>query len=221
MQKNNIRLKNNILLFVMLFVCIISLVGGIGGTAYAALSDYSNVKDDLLKDENFNAWDYPQDDKDYSIKVIQIAESVNGNLYLYTYQPCQSTLPLVATEINMSLSETADGTKLYTLTPINSSGVFCKYLVDGVKVGSDVKRYYNITSIFRDWLAGIDNETGNDNEIKSKYFTVRKLFTAETTSNGVKYSCKNVDVIEIINPYVDFISYGESSGWDLIFDVVN
>lgn len=221
MQKNNIRLKNNILLFVMLFVCIISLVGGIGGTAYAALSDYSNVKDDLLKDENFNAWDYPQDDKDYSIKVIQIAESVNGNLYLYTYQPCQSTLPLVATEINMSLSETADGTKLYTLTPINSSGVFCKYLVDGVKVGSDVKRYYNITSIFRDWLAGIDNETGNDNEIKSKYFTVGKLFTAETTSNGVKYSCKNVDVIEIINPYVDFISYGESSGWDLIFDVVN
>ncbi|MCM1296859.1 MAG: hypothetical protein NC311_15075, partial [Muribaculaceae bacterium] len=48
-----------------------------------------------------------------------------------------------------------------------------------------------------------------------------KLFIVETIDGALKYSCKNVDTVEIKNPYAGFISYGKSSGWDIIFDVVN
>ena len=119
----------------------------------------------------------------------------------------------------MSLSETVDGTKPYDLKQVSTWGVFAKYLIDGVKVSSTAIRYYNITSIYRVWDKAIDGEPDNGNIKKEKYFRVGKCYTAETVDGFVKYSCKNVDVIEIINPFVDFISYGQQSNWDYIFGV--
>lgn len=216
------RRENKKLLFTLL-ILIMLVMSVMGGrfilSAFAATNNYSNALTDLQKDESFKISSYPDKPKDYSLNVIQIAESVDGELFVYTYQPCQKTTYLIATEINMSLSASADGTKLYELTLLNSSGVFCKYKVEGVTVSSATTRYYNITSIYRDWIDGIDKATSNDNDKTSKYFKVGKLFTATTDGSAVKYSCKNVDVIEIKNPYVDFLSYGKQSGWDYIFGV--
>lgn len=206
MQKSKFKRKNVIVLFLFLFVCIMSVVGGIGGKAYTAFADSSSsVKDDLLRDENFNAWDYPQNDKDYSIKVIQIAESVNGDLYLYTYQPCQSTCPLVAIEINMSLSETVDGTALYGLTLLDTSGVFGKYKVNGLKVKADNVRYYNITSISRKWIKEIDNGTDNGNTTNKKAYGVGQYWKAITQGDTVIYKMVEVETVEIINPFTSYI----------------
>lgn len=217
------RRENKKLLFTLL-ILIMLVMSVMGGRfilpAFAATNNnYSNALTDLQKDESFKISSYPDKPKDYSLNVIQIAESVDGELFVYTYQPCQKTLYLIATEINMSLSESTDGTKLYDLTLLNSSGVFCKYKVEGVTVSSAKTRYYNITSIFREWIDGIDKATANDNEKTSKYFKVGKLFTATTDGSAVKYSCKDVDVVEIKNPFVDFLSYGKQSGWDYIFGV--
>ena len=79
--------------------------------------------EDLKKDEKFDAKDYPARMGDYSISVIQIAEGERGSVYLYTYQPCLKTKDLTVTDINMSLSEEVTGTKLYSLTRINTNGV--------------------------------------------------------------------------------------------------
>ncbi len=216
------RRENKKLLFTLL-ILIMLVMSVMGGRfilpAFAATNNYSNALTDLQKDESFKISSYPDKPKDYSLNVIQIAESVDGELFVYTYQPCQKTLYLIATEINMSLSASADGTKLYDLTLLNSSGVFCKYKVEGVTVSTATARYYNITSIFREWIDGIDKATANDNDKTSKYFKVGKLYTATTDGNSVKYSCKNVDVVEIKNPFVDFLSYGKQSGWDYIFGV--
>ena len=52
-------------------------------TAYAESgATYSGVLDDLQKDGSFDESFYPVVAADYSLKMIQIAESVNGELFL-------------------------------------------------------------------------------------------------------------------------------------------
>lgn len=199
-------------LLMVVFIAVL-LFGGVG-VSYAATSNYSNVLDDLRKDENFDFNDYPNVDNDFSLQVIQIAESMGGELFLYVYQPAAHYLPLTATSVNMSLSEEVDGTALFHLSLVSSEGVLQKYRVDGVRVSSDEVRYYNITSIYRDWIKGIDEETGNDNIDKEVYFPVSKIFTASTSENGeINYSCKDTEVVQIIDPYVDFLAFGHGVTW--------
>lgn len=206
----NKRIKSGIIIIVFAFMLVLSLFAGQGVTpAFAETSNFSSVLADLQKDSNFNFADYPENSKDYSIQVIQIAESKQGNLYLYTYQPCQNTKKLVATEINMSLTESVDGTKLYGLNRVSTWGVFAKYLVTGVKVSSNNIRYYNISSIYREWVKGIDEETGNDNDINAVAFPVGKCYSATTKNGEIVYSCEDRETVEILNPWVGFLRYND------------
>lgn len=196
----------------------VALIGGGANYAHAADTVNSiNVLNELKKDSNFNADDYPYVADDYSISVIQIAESEAEYLYVYTYQPCQRTKYLIATDINMSLEESTETTKFYTLTLASSNGVFCKYRVDGVEVSKLPIRYYNITSIYRAWDKELDSGTGNNNTKDKKAFPVRNLYKV-TTENGVKkYTRSPTYVVNILNPYVDFLYYMQShtlpGGW--------
>lgn len=223
--------------YIIVILCLLSGMIGGGFTApatYADTSTYSDVLDDLQNDSNFNAADYSIVTGDYSIEVIQIAESENKELFVYTYQPCQPVYPLVATEINMSLSDKVGGividdevvagsdtSKLYQLTLLNTDGVFAKYKVNDFTVSSDLVRYYTISSIYRDYIEDIDGESGNDNTKISKAFAVGKQFAAMTTESGVAYSCKDIDFVVIENPFVDFLAYGTYDGFDLIFGNVD
>lgn len=203
-------------LFIAVLALCLFVAGFLGGRqvlpAFANERVYTNVLADLQKDETFSminypATDNPQDEIFGSIQVIQIAESESGELYLYTYQPSNKAKQLTATEINMSISQTVDGTSLFPLTLLNTNGVFCKYLVNAVIVSSDTTRYYNITSIYRDWDKDIDEETGNNNTKDSVAFPVGKLFKARTENGTISYACEYKETIEIINPYSDFLEY--------------
>lgn len=193
------------------FCALLLLVAAIGGQsvlpAFAATSSYTSSLEDLQKDSEFNVNDYPDNAGDHSIQVIQIAESTGGELFIYTYQPCQVITPLTAIKVNMSFSERVNGTNLYGLTLLNSDGVFCKYKVDDIAVSEDYVRYYNITSIYRKWIEGIDEETGNDNTKDMVSFAVGKCFRAETENEVVYYSCKVTEVIEINNPVAGYLEY--------------
>ena len=68
----------------------------------AAETTYSNVLEDLEKDENFNPADFPENPTDYSLQVITVAEGENGELFVYVYQPSNATKDLRASKINMS-----------------------------------------------------------------------------------------------------------------------
>ncbi len=202
------RIFKSLIAVVSLAAAIIAMVSG-AGVSYAATSNYSDALTDLQIDTQFNEKEYPANDKDYSIKLIQIAESADGELFVYTYQPCQKTKYLIATDVNMSLSETADGTRLYDLTLLNTSGVFCKYKVEGVTVSTATARYYNITSIFRDWIDGIDKATDNDNTSNSVSFAVGKCFKATTDNGKVKYEATEKEVITVTDKFVGFQRYTE------------
>lgn len=203
-------MKNLHKILIIFFLLCFSL-SGLGSTlsAFAETRNYTDVLTDLQKDSEFDISDYPDDSKDYSIQVIQIAEGENGELFLYTYQPCQKTTRLLATDINMSLSETVDGTKLYKLELLSCNGTLCKYLVKDVKVSADAVRYYNITTIYREFIKGIDLDIPTVTPVvNSVDFKVGRLFIASTDSNGnINYYYKGIDVIQIINPYFGNIRY--------------
>lgn len=206
MTDKQIRNKYVCVMIVCLLVAL-SAGGRCIPSAFADTGEYTSAITDLQKDATFNAADYPSNANDYSIQVIQIAESTRGELFVYTYQPCQEATKLAATKINMSLSDSPDGTKLYALTLLKTDGVFCKYKVDLFAVSGTSTRYYNITSIYRKFISGIDKESGTDNTINGVAFTVGKCYKATTENGKVKYECKAEDVVQIINPYAGFLEY--------------
>lgn len=94
-------------------------------------NEYSNVLDDLTKDENFNIEDYPTKDKDYSLQVIQVAESEDKELFVYVYQP---SAKYIATSIDFSTTYDEDDNfydfNNYKLKLLNQEGTLSKYVVE-------------------------------------------------------------------------------------------
>ena len=263
-------IHKKLIVFVFVALILFSLIGiGVGGNAYAdtSLRGYSGVLYDLQKDETFNPDDYPAIDDDYSLQVIQIAESTAGELFVYVYQPAANVKPLTATQINMSLTDdfapydyednvdntgsnmggensefggenggghgggggsfhllerstdNQPSTYLYDLTLINRNGVFAKYRVTNFCVLPDFVRYYNITSIYRNWDGDIDEPTGNDNIINAVAFPVGKLFTVELVNGKIDYKCHKFDIVIVTDIYSDYLRYGNGfSGIGIYLD---
>ena len=94
MTREKIDIRKLCLLCLLMFACLFTSLFNL--TANFAFADeeisYSGVLEDLQKDENFNADDFPVKEDDYSLKVIQIAESVNKELFVYVYNPSADRL---------------------------------------------------------------------------------------------------------------------------------
>ena len=88
---------------IAVIISIFSLFAGGGAQfASAAASAYTNVMTDLTQDESFNAADYPGNVRDYGINVIQLAESTDGELFIYTYQPSGQQVDLIASTVRIA-----------------------------------------------------------------------------------------------------------------------
>lgn len=182
---------------------------------------YSNVLDDLQKDENFNIDDYPLNEKDYSLQVIQIAESEDHELFIYVYNPSSKVKELRATSINISINaneglyvaDDDEGMSYinYKLTYLNNYSVFYKYKVDNFTVKNDETRYYNISNIYRAFDYLIDESAEDGQEISEVGNRVGKVWTVQTIDGAVQYACKEVETIEITSKYVGFVRY--YNGW--------
>ena len=68
----------------------------------SAETTYTDVLDDLRRDDSFQTSNYPERTGDYSLQIIQIAESVDRELFVYVYQPSGSRKDLRASSINIS-----------------------------------------------------------------------------------------------------------------------
>ncbi len=181
-----------------ILLLITSIAGGGAGYARAATSAPSYVLDDLRKDSSFNLAEYPINESDYSLQVIQIAESTDGELLIYVYQPSGQATDLRATTIRLSQT-TGSSIKPddYNLTFLNSAGVFYKYKVEGLELRKEPIRYYDVTAIHRKWNRLFDEPAGNDNTITEVVYTVGWLWTAYTVDGKVYYEKTRTDVVEI------------------------
>ena len=212
MQKE---LKNKLRRFaVLLFLAVLLFVVLGGGQltaphAYAESTSYSDVLDDLRKDENFSPGTYPQVSDDYSLQVIQIAESSDKELFVYVYQPSGQAKGLKASSINISLKPRVEigEVRNYELTLLNSSGVFYKYRVDDLTVSSQTTRYYTITTIYRPFDETIDEDAEHGNVVTEVDYEVAKEYCFSTI-NGEPFSrVLDIETIEITDKFVGFVRY--------------
>lgn len=182
---------------------------------YAEEKQYTDVLEDLQKDETFDISAYPVVGNDYSLDVIQIAESADKELFIYTYQPNGAH---TASSINISV---AVDEKLfyrnYTLTYINSNQTLFKYKVNDFTVRNELTRYYDISSIYRPFDEDIDNELldDNGNTISEVAYPVARVFIAQTINGQVEYTSTDTEVVEITDKYVGMLSYVQDIGFSL------
>lgn len=215
------------MLLIAIVLCISCFLTCFSTTINVAYADsvgvdygYSNVLDDLKQDENFSTEKYLVDMQDYSLKVIQIAESIDNELFVYVYQPCSPNADLKATSINISIVADINNPspKNYKLLLLNSEGVFYKYKVKDFVVSDESIRYYDIISIFRAWSSKYDDELSKDNDNNINYvsFNVGERFTARYDENGyLCYSHSGIEVIEIIEKYTSFIRYTNGTVYNM------
>lgn len=205
----------------VLVCCFLSLIGNLfydtTNRVYAENNVYSNVLIDLEIDKSFNAEDFPFVEDDYTLQVIQIAESVNNELFVYVYQPSADTKNLLATSINISTEiRNRLSYKNYDLTLLNSNGVFYKFKVDNFEIKEDDVRYYDISNIYRNWNEEIDADSENDNTVSEEGFDVGKLYSVTGHGDNIVYLVKDTDFVTITDKFVGFVRYPD--GFHLIYD---
>ena len=210
-----------------LILCL-ALVLAVGGEAFlsafsikaeAASTSYSNVLDDLQKDSSFNPDDYPEISDDYSLKVIQIAEGENGELFVYVYQPSDTTKDLRANYINISLQAPEDRSpmyNLYSLTWLNSNGVFDKYIVNDFVVSDETYRYYSIAGIYRSFDSSIDDKAEEIDTKQYVGFEVSQFWCTYYYNNVLIYEMEETDIVNIEVQITGFTRYEE--GYKLYVD---
>ena len=201
--------------FMAFFAVLLSLittfaVGGVD-TVYAADSQstvYSNVLDDLKKDSSFNATYYSETADDYSLQIIQLAESSDKELFVYVYQPSGQIKKLTACSINISTTINDEiSYNNYKLQLLNSSGVFFKYKVNNFTVKSEPTRYYAISSIYRPFDETIDEGVEHGNTITEVNYEVSKQYCFSTINGNPFVQVVDIETITITDKFVGFVRY--------------
>ena len=208
-MKRKTLLHNKAFFIFLLIVLLASLFGAREAFAYADES-YTGAIEDLRKAENFDPSYYPVNENDYTISIVQIAESKDNELFVYTYQPA-SDERITASSINISRTSELNVTpQNYYLTLLSREGVFCKYVVKDFKVSNEPTRYYAIPSIFRFWVNDIDGDQSGSQTVTEKPFEVAEQFRFGTL-NGKEYvERKKIDVITVTSKFVGFVRYAGS-----------
>lgn len=215
MSNKRYTFANILIIFALAFVCFFSVCGPGINYAFADNTEYTDVLEDLTKDETFDAEVYPVVENDYSLQVIQIAESEDKELFVYVYQPSGTEADLRATSISISTGINEDlSFKLYDLSLINSDGVFYKYKVENLKVSDQASvRFYNISEIFREYIDGVDEKPSEGNTIDEVTFEVAQLWTVTIVDDTVTYSCTKTETVLVTDKYVGFLRYVNGWAW--------
>ena len=179
-----------------------------------SIRDGSDVVADLKQDASFNTDEYPVVNNDTAINFLHLAESEQGEVLIYVYQPHQTYGKYQASSIN--ISATADGSlniKNYYLDLIDYDGVFQKYVVRGLSALTNSVREYEVVSIFRMFDATVDAALAddNDNSVNEVVYPVAKKYSFKNTPNGITFGVSDVQTIQVTNKYVGFMRYPAGS----------
>lgn len=166
----------------------------------------SDVLEDLSKDASFSAANYPAAAKDYSLQIIQLAESADKELFVYVYQPSRDKVE--ASSINISTTINDDISFFnYSLELLNFEGTLFKYKVTGFEVKKDPVRYYAISSIYRPFDAGIGDEKSGNNTINEVNYTVNKQYCFGEINGKPYVNCIDIETIVVTDKFVGFVRY--------------
>lgn len=188
-------------------------------TTVAETTIYTDVLSDLRKDENFDESQYPSETDNFSLSVIQIAESSDKELFVYVYQPADSAIDLLATEIRLSTNAPDDEAvsyKDYELSLVSTKGVFDKYKVKDFTVLTDTVRYYSIVQVVRKWDKSIDDDLPAGNTASTVPCEVSQKWEVSTVDSETTYRMLTLETITITDKFVGYVRYDE--GFKLYVD---
>ena len=200
------------LLAVLLFIITAFASGGMA-PVYAATSAntvYTNVLDDLTKDNSFKPSNYPEKTDDYSLQIIQLAESADKELFIYVYQPSGQTKNFTACSINISTTINDNISFInYKLQKLNSNGVFFKYKVSDFTVKTEPTRYYAISSIYRPFDESIDKPASDGNTVTEVNYNVSKQYCFGEINGKPYVNCVDIETIVVTDKFVGFVRYND------------
>lgn len=195
---------------VLIVTLCVFLTGAQSFSAVAAESENektaSGVLEDLSKDASFNAANYPSNAKDYSLSVMQLAESTDKELFVYVYQPSGDKVK--ASPINISTTINDDISFFnYSLELLNFEGTLFKYKVMNFEVKKDPVRYYAISSIYRPFDVSIGDKKSGNNTINEVNYAVNKQYCFGEINGKPYVSCVDIETIVVTDKFVGFVRY--------------
>ena len=207
-QATKTRLVSIFLAFVLGICAVITTAAQTPLVARAESITYSGVMEDLKKDTSFNPGNYPTKADDYSLQIIQLAESSDKELFVYVYQPSGKTKNFKASSINISTTINDSISYLnYKLELLNSNGVFYKYKVENLAVKPDAVRYYAISSIYRPFDESIDKQASGGNTITEVNYDVSKQYSFGEINGKPYVNCVDIETIVVTDKFVGFVRY--------------
>lgn len=207
-QATKTRLVSIFLAFVLGICAVITTAAQTPLVARAESITYSGVMEDLKKDTSFNPGNYPTKADDYSLQIIQLAESSDKELFVYVYQPSGKVKDFKASSINISTTINDSISYLnYKLELLNANGVFYKYKVSGLTVKDESVRYYAISSIYRPFDESIDKQASGGNTITEVNYAVNKQYCFGEINGKPYVNCVDIETIVVTDKFVGFVRY--------------
>ena len=207
-QATKTRLVSIFLAFVLGICAVITTAAQTPLVARAESITYSGVMEDLKKDTSFNPGNYPTKADDYSLQIIQLAESSDKELFVYVYQPSGKAKNFKASSINISTTINDSISYLnYKLELLNSNGVFYKYKVSGLTVKDESVRYYAISSIYRPFDESIDKQASGGNTVTEVNYAVNKQYCFGEINGKPYVNCVDIETIVVTDKFVGFVRY--------------
>ena len=217
----------------MLFISILTMcIFLVSSTAYAS-TQYTDVLDDLRKDESFEISNYSNMTLDYINKlntdsdktndqelmeVISIAESSADELYIYVYQPTHNELDLIATSISLSTDYSADGQDIYPnvydLELVSTYSVFDKYVVKDFEINDEVYRYYNLVALYREYNSKIDKVVSGGESTGSEIsMSIGQQWSVYYLNNQIVYEMGTFETLEITPTFTGNFEFQNGLTW--------
>ncbi len=195
---------------VLIVTLCVFLTGAQSFSAVAAESENektaSGVLEDLSKDVSFNTENYPSNAKDYSLSVMQLAESTDKELFIYVYQPSGDKVRASSINISTTINDEISFFN-YPLELLNFEGTLFKYKVMNFEVKKDPVRYYAISSIYRPFDAGIGDEKSGNNTINEVNYAVNRQYCFGEINGKPYINCIDIETIVVTDKFVGFVRY--------------
>ncbi len=211
-------IKISSLIIGLVFLCLVWVLSFGSVPVYAATDE--TVLRELQSDPNFDVENYPDNPKDYSLQVIQLAEDKDKEIYIYAYQPAHNSIDLLGTKVSISYGYSVDGAGLspqvYDLELCSTSGVFDKYHVKGFTPSKDGDRYYNIVSIYREYNSVIDSsdETFPTTDIA---YSVGQQWYVYDLNDSRHYEMNTFNTMPVDTVFNGNLKLEDGFKWDEIF----
>lgn len=195
---------------VLIVTLCVFLTGAQSFSAVAAESENektaSGVIEDLSKDVSFNTENYPSNAKDYSLSIIQLAESADKELFIYVYQPSGDKVRASSINISTTINNEISFFN-YPLELLNFDGTLFKYKVAGFEVKADPVRYYVISNIYRPFDESIGDKKSGNNTINEVNYAVNKQYCFGEINGKSYVNCIDIETIVVTDKFVGFVRY--------------